>query len=358
MKVFSRLLSANLLLKKDYETYVKAITFSYQDREAWGFDVDGKRTLTQEQMDAGFAEYYHHYNSQLDLQCKAEDLLQAALTAFTNLSWISTGFLTEILGYYDIIRFQQSRVADVACKTLLARNCSGWDSDVHDVDHALMLIRAIAMSDCDFLTLDLGTLSGSYDCLFLEFSPQNRVLAKQALQKVLHLGISLLSKDDEKFKQMLDAERLSQFLSWSTMLETLAVTNAGYGFIVTLHQVFGTGNWKNLRNLSLTGFDLDFVDLSNLFERFSETLQSLSLECTGLRTGSWYRVFVALRHMQKRGALKKFHPEWLTNTNPAKRFFRFDDDKTLLEELSSFIFEEGIWSSELPAGLMQEAGTT
>lgn len=315
LKVFSKLLSADLLRKKDYETCVKAITTTVKGREAWGFDVDGNRTLTQEQLDAGFAEYHHHHNSQVDFQCKTEDLLQAALTAFTNLSWISNGFLIEILDSNDKVPSQQSRVSDIACKTLPARNCRGWKSDVHDVDDALMLIRAIARSDCDCLTLDLGTLYGSYDYLFLEFSPQNRGFAKQALQKVLRLGISLLSTNDKKFEQMLNAGRLSQFLSWGTMLETLVVTNAGIDFIVTLPQVFGTGNWNNLRSLSPSGFVVAFVDLSNLFELFSETLQSLSIECITLCTGSWYRGFIAIRDMQKKGALKKFHPQHLDHTN-------------------------------------------
>lgn len=358
VKIFSNLLSADLLLRGDYETCVKEITFTGEGGEAWGFDVDGKRKLSQRQLNAGFAEYRHLYNSQLDFRCKAEDLLQAALSAFTNVSCISNGFLYDIFDDNEQVPYQHSKVADIACKTLLARNCAGWKCDASDAEDALMLIRAIAMSECGIVTLDWASAVGSYDCLFLELSPRDRVFAKQALQKVAQLSISLSSNDDEKFKQMLDAGHLSRFLTLCPALDTLKVRNAGIWFAVRLHHVFGAVDWKNLRTLSFSFFPLNFVDLTNLFENFGETLQSIRIDCIMLCTGSWYRIFLAVKDMQMKGALKKFHAQRLTNANTGEHFFGSTCDKKLVAKLSSFIFEEGVWPSEFPAGLMQEAGRT
>jgi len=358
VKIFSNLLSADLLLRRDYENCVKNLTFTGEGREAWGFDVDGKRTLSQAQLDAGFAEYHNLYNSQLDFRCKAEDLLQAAFSAFTNLIWITNGFLDEIFVNNNKLPYQQSKVTDIASKTLLARDCAGWNGDANDAEDALMLIRAIAMSECVIDTLDLGTAVCSYDCLFLELSPRDRVFAKQALREIARLNINLYSKNDEKFEQVLDAGHLSRFLSWCSVLDTLEVTNVGNGFVVSLHHLFGTVYWKGLRTLSLSDFDLTFVNLTTLIEKFGETLQTLRIDGITLYTGSWYRIFLAVKDMQMKGALKKFHPQELRIANSEECFFEWTCDEKLLEKLSSFIFEEGVWPSESPAGLMQEAGTT
>ena len=57
LKIFPKFLSTKLLVREDYEAWVREITFTGNSREGWGFDTDGKRALSQEQLDAGFAEY-------------------------------------------------------------------------------------------------------------------------------------------------------------------------------------------------------------------------------------------------------------------------------------------------------------
>lgn len=124
MNIFSRLLSADLLVKEDYETCVKSITFTGEDREQLGLDADGNRILSQADLDIGFAEYNHRLDQKLNFHCKAEDLLQAALTGFPMLSWISPGFAGESfrLGTGPS---RLSKVADMARKTLMAREYKG-----------------------------------------------------------------------------------------------------------------------------------------------------------------------------------------------------------------------------------------
>ena len=50
LKIFPKLLSADLLVKEDYEMCVKDFTFTGEGRETLGFDIDGKRNLSQEQL--------------------------------------------------------------------------------------------------------------------------------------------------------------------------------------------------------------------------------------------------------------------------------------------------------------------
>lgn len=54
LKFFPKLLSADSLVKEDYEACVKGIKFTSDSPERWGLDIDRERALSQDQLDAGF----------------------------------------------------------------------------------------------------------------------------------------------------------------------------------------------------------------------------------------------------------------------------------------------------------------
>lgn len=118
LKIFPKLLSADLLVKEDYEICVRDITFTGEGRETWGFDIDGKRKLSQEQLDAGFLEYNKLHGQQVHAKTRADTLLHHALAAFTGLRAITAGFVDEI---FDNVCFDHcSKIKDIARKTLMA----------------------------------------------------------------------------------------------------------------------------------------------------------------------------------------------------------------------------------------------
>lgn len=352
IKIFSKLLSADLLVKEDYETCVKSITFSGEGRGQWGFEADGNRILTQADLDTGFVEYIHYLDKESSFQCKAEGLLQAALQGFPKLSWISPGFAKETFEF-GTWPSQLSKVADIARKTLMARDCKGWNSVAYDVDAALIIIRAIATSERSLSALYLG----AYDCFFLDFSPRDRVFAEACLQSITHLGLRLFSPDATKLEQILDAGCCSRFLKWAPALESLVVaTNEGKNqFRLSLHHVFGPERWDNLDSLTLFGFYFESMELIKLVNRHRRTLSQLYLNCCTLVNRSWYHVFTGIRDTRKNdGALKKFLPSNLANSDHENNYFAWGCDPAVLKQLDSFIFEDGAWPSGFPAGLLLE----
>ena len=61
LKIFPKLLSDEFLVKEEYETYIRGLQVYNEGKEHWGFDAEGSRDLSDEQIDAGFAEYTKLY---------------------------------------------------------------------------------------------------------------------------------------------------------------------------------------------------------------------------------------------------------------------------------------------------------
>ena len=63
-----------------------------QEASNGGFDAQGKRSLSQEQLDSSFNEYIHYVDRQMCCRLPADELLQAALTTFREtvniLNWL------------------------------------------------------------------------------------------------------------------------------------------------------------------------------------------------------------------------------------------------------------------------------
>ena len=92
LKILPALLSADLLARDEYDRCVKEITFAGECPEQWGFDADGTRCLSPEELDHGYSQYVSLLDLQSAAHAKVEDTLEAAIVGLGALSWISLGF--------------------------------------------------------------------------------------------------------------------------------------------------------------------------------------------------------------------------------------------------------------------------
>ena len=108
----------------------------YSRDEVWRFDAEGKCTVSQEQSYSGFAEYVGNYDRQLDFRSKAGDLLQAALTAFVCMEYVSIGC---VAGPSSIVNLRTSYQG-------LVKSPKGWSQrNLHNGD-AIPVFTVLAMS--------------------------------------------------------------------------------------------------------------------------------------------------------------------------------------------------------------------
>ena len=142
LKIFPKLLSDELLVKEEYETYIRGLQIYNEGKEHWGFDAKGNRDLPDEQIDAGFAEYTKLYEQRLEFSAKMQGVLNRLLPAFPRLEVLILGFATEMLEKYDMMSCP-GRVQDMARRTLLATAYEGWKLCLHDAANATRILRVI-----------------------------------------------------------------------------------------------------------------------------------------------------------------------------------------------------------------------
>ena len=238
LKIFPKLLSADLLVKEDYEMCVKDITFTGEGRETWGFDIDGNRNLSQEQLDAGFVEYSKHHGQQVQAKTRADTLLHHALAAFTGLEAITAGFVDEIL---DVCFDHCSKIKDIARKTLMADYCDGWKSRIHDPEDAIMILRAIASSECEGLSLSPYNDYGSYDTTLVDIRPCDLDASRKALLGLDSLSLGLEAVSYERLREVTDdAGFLANFLEHAANVRYLCVANSTASMAFFFDTIFHT----------------------------------------------------------------------------------------------------------------------
>ena len=223
LKIFPNLLSDDLLVKEDYEMCVKDITITSDSREKWGFGTDGKRDLSQEQLDAGFLEYNHVYEQQSQTRTSADNPLHHALAAFTGLRSITTGFVYEIIA--DAVCFNRcSKIQDIARRTLMADHCDGWKSEIHDPEDAGMILTAIASSEREGLGLDLSNAFGLFDATLFDIHPFDLEEFKKALVSLDALTLGLGAICTEDLLEVVDTGFLADFLKYAANVQYLRVS--------------------------------------------------------------------------------------------------------------------------------------
>ncbi len=355
LKIFPKLLSADLLVKEDYEMCAKDITFTGQGRETWGFDIDGKRNLSQEQLDAGFVEYNKLHGQQVQAKTRADTLLQHALAAFTGLRAITAGFVDEILD--DEICFDHcSKIKDITRKTLMADRCDGWKSGIHDPEDAIMILKAIASSEREGLSLSLYNDFGSYDTTLVDIRPCDLDASKKALLGLDSLSLGLEAVSHVHLREVTDTGFLANFLEYAANVRYLCVENASIASMAFFFDtIFNTTQWSNLQAVTIYGLMVNGDDLISFVDRHSVTLEDIYLDMMILKSGTWKQVFVG---MQGKRALEYFSAGNVFVScwdSEQTIFLPIIYDATIDDLLYGFIFGGEPWSSELPAGYLQEA---
>ena len=290
LKIFPKLLSADLLVKEDYETCVKGITFTGDNREKWGFDVEGRRNLSQDQLDAGFIEYTQIHEHQVQVRTSAGNLLQHALAVFTRLISITTGFVDELIK--DAVWFDRcSKIQNISRKTLLANSCDGSDSPLHHGEDAIMILTAIASSEREGLGLNLTKTYGSFDTRL--FDPHLSALEKfkKGLASLSQLALSLQDICPVHLSKIIETGSFANFFEYAANVQCLHLSFRPSSDINFFETIFCKAHWSKLRTLSLHGLMVNGDDLNGFIDRHGATLEIVHLSTMFLTSGSWKKVF-------------------------------------------------------------------
>lgn len=352
LKIFPMLLSADLLVKEDYETCVQAITFTGDSRENWGFDTDGRRELSQEQLDAGFLEYTQIYEHQIQTRTSADKLLHHALAAFTRLIIITTGLVDEIIE--DAVCFDRcSKIRDISRKTLMANGCDGWESGLHAED-AIMILTAIASSEREGLELDLTNTHGSFDTTLFETHPSTLENVKKALLSLDSLLFGLEGESSVYVQEVIDSGSFANFLAYAANVQYLHLAHDPRFALLFFETIFGTARWSNLKTLGLRGLMVNGDDLNGLIDRHSATLENIYFSYMLLTSSSWKKVFAGMRGKQALNSVVVGDVLVCYVDSEPKRLC-IEWNAATQDLLHAFIFEGKEWSKDLAAGYSQEA---
>lgn len=354
LKIFPNLLSGVLLVKEDYEKCVKGITFTGDSREKWGFDTDGRRELSQEQLDAGFLEYTQIYEHQVQVRTNADNLLHHALAAFAGLKSITIGFVDEVIE--DAVCFDRcNKIQDIARKTLMANGCDGWKSGLYDREDAIMILTAIALSERKELDLDLTNDYGSFDTTLFDNHSNTLENIKKALVSLKSLLLDLRGVSPVHLLEVIDTGSFANFLEYAANLEYLHLANKPETALILFETIFCTAHWSSLKTFGLHGLMVNGNDLNGFFDRHSATLEKIHLSRMLLTSGSWKQVFAG---MQGKQALKSFGTGnlFVGNVGSEQEVLSIPwDDAAHDDLLNAFIFGGEEWSPKLPLGYSQEA---
>lgn len=356
LKIFPKLLSSNLLIKEDYEECVKAINFTGDGHEQWGFDANGNRNLSHEQLDDGFAQYTRLCENQQDTLSKAQDLLSDALSAFAGLRWVTPGFVDELLNDDTIMSNPKGKIPTMARTTHMAVACEGWQIEMHDWEDSFTVLAALASSECKIYGLNLVNDAGAFDAIFIDLPEDVYGAARKVLRHVRSLSMQISTREDtmEELHNVLENDCCANFLGLATNIEDLRIScGVQQNFYLHLEHVFGTTGWSNLRYFFVSAVWANLDQLHGFMERHRETLEDIQLHRIILESGSWKKVFAGMRG---RKALKraKFNDLWTQNL-----LVKCDSPSESLESmlwreewqalLDGFIFGGKDWPSELDA---------
>ena len=356
LKIFPKLLSDDLLVKEDYEECVKEITFTGDSREEWGFDTEGRRDLSREQLDAGFAEYNKFHDQQVQARNRADKLLHHALTAFTRLSSITTGFVEEIMRH-SVYFNRCSKIQDIARRTLMANICDGWKFDVCDPEDADMILTAIASSEREGLGLDLSNCYGPVEDTLVDIHPGALEEVKKALVSLKSLALDLKALYTEDVEEVIDAGLLANFLEYAANVQKLRVghwVRPPSTEFLNFETIFCTAHWSSLKSVSIHGLMVNADDLNRFIDRHSASLEGVALSALILISGSWKRIFVGMQGKQGLNDVWVGHLTVCDADSEPAALEIFTDD-AIEDLLYAFIIGGEEWSSELPAGYSQEA---
>lgn len=354
LKIFPEMLSADLLVKEDYEKCVKEITVTGDSRGKWGFGTDGRRDLSQEQLDAGFVEYNQIYEQQAQARNRAEKLLYHALTAFTRLLFITTGFAEEIM-HFAVHYDPCNKIQDIARRTLMACRYDGWMFELYDPEDADMILRAIALSEREGLGLDLSNIFGTFDVTLVAIHSDSFAEVKKALVSLNFLALGLGAIDSEVLHEVINTGLLTKFLEYAANIQYLRVSHwLRATDLLNFETIFCTAHWSSLKDVSIHGLMVNADDLNRFMDRHCASLQCIGLSIMVLISGTWKRIFAG---MQGRQGLKDV---WIGNlmvgdADSEQNVLEIPMDNAMEDLLYAFIIGGKEWSPELPAGYSQEA---
>lgn len=355
LTIFPKLLSPDLLIKKDYKKCVKAISFNGHGHQQWGFDANGYRKLSKHQLDAGFAQYTRLYEDQQDTLRTAQNLLSDALSAFTKLTWVAPGFVDELLDDDTFMSNLRGKIQTMARTTHMAVDCAGWQTEIHGGEHAFAVLIALASSSCKMYGLDLDNKAGPFEFLMINIPDYAYEAARKVLRHVRSLSIQM-PKREGTLQELEDARtngNCANLLKLATSVEDLYVGYRGSSaMILYFDHTFGTIRWSNLRYVSISTVSATHDELNDFMERHSETLEDIALDMIILHSGSWKNVFSGMR---RRKALKNISIRdlWTKNTDLHYDLTTWREEWQAL--LDGFVFEGKDWPSELDAEYSQEA---
>ncbi|KAK3173397.1 hypothetical protein OEA41_006726 [Lepraria neglecta] len=364
LKIFPKLLSDEFLVKEEYETYIRGLQIYNEGKEYWGFDAEGNRDLSDEQIDAGFAEYTKLYGQQLEFSAKMQAVLNRLLPAFPRLEVLTLGFATQMLEKYDMMSWPGS----------LRPTKDG--SFVYTTPRTLPWLSE--QSESVVRWPPLHGLALCCDNAFLNFSPEDKDIAMESVMYLSHLSLEVWSNDYDVLVNVIESGKLREFLEWTSGSEGLCqcdptypwVTNPPQGLLIlslslgetwnspgSLSDILGTIHWPCLQKFELTSFSFSLKELIDFFNRHRSSLLYLGLNEVILRTGSWYEVFTGMRGPK---ALRTLHLRSLLLGDYQREddeFFReHGDDRELLEAVTKYVFEGEAWPSTLPRGFKREVG--
>ena len=345
IKFFPRLLSSDLLCRAAYENCVTAISYEGHDDVQMSADSDGKRKLSQQQLDDGFAEYLRLYDEQCEIISKAEELLYSDVSRLHGLWWFSIGFVYEILDK-GLTLNRLGRIGEMARKTLLIESCDGWANDVFDTECAAMIFRTLAKSELQLHALDLYNSHGSLYINWPTLSTDSHDLMKMVLAPLKRLSFNLDSRDPDEIERALEAGHCRKSLQCAKDLESIDIEDScfeGYAF----HDLFSTFRWGHLKTLSLSGFCVASEELTNLLRRHSLTLKTVILTQIELTSGSWFRV---LSEIKRWCTLQSITLSDVLYSDGEDEYFPGGCTYDFSEPLALFMCRGGPWLSPFPQG--------
>lgn len=142
---FGNMIAGDLLVKEEYENEIRGMTFDGPQHEQWGFDEDGKRSLTQEAIDEGYQNYLEALNEQSEAFQRLQSELPNALAAFNHLGVVSTDSFHAYLDE-EIVQAQPAKVYNIARKTLAPLPGRLWTPIPYAHEGIISVCEAIARS--------------------------------------------------------------------------------------------------------------------------------------------------------------------------------------------------------------------
>ncbi|KAL8788443.1 MAG: hypothetical protein Q9213_001666 [Squamulea squamosa] len=293
VQVFGSMISENLVSREEYEHDVRAISIQAPGGKCWGFDEEGKRSLSQQAVEEGYNNYTALLDEQMDAFRLARTQIPQAISQFKRLDTIMTSGFHSCLDANGIVQPQPRRANDIARILLMPLDGRLWTPKPYPPKDAELVCGAVAESQCSLKDLWLGAGLWPHSYKILEWTGPELDNLSKAFQSTQLFAIALGAA--ENWGPTLNVDELPGFgfLDRAPNLRSITIMSSVYCLDTAC--LLGSVYWPCLEELNLHGLSSSEHQLGSIFRSVQSTIKYMSLLVFVLTEGSWYNVFHDLK---------------------------------------------------------------